>query len=326
MKNLIFCCDGTANALQHKRFPQDDEPMQPRRQNTNVAHLYQRLPKASPQQIARYQPGVGTYELAKTQRTGRLGLWRGKLFGHGLVANIENGYHFLLKHYEPGDRVFLFGFSRGAYAVRALSGMLQHCGLLLKEHADRVPEATRLYHRQGAEAACLAFRNRYSQPCPIAFLGVWDTVSSLGLWYRRRHFFDARMSPIVQVGVHALALDEQRPKFEPELWDEHRSLPEQSVQQVWFHGSHGDVGGGYADRGLAEISLLWMQQQAEAAGLILDSAATPSQSPNPSGRIHTPWNSLQGRILRVLFGGLRPRVPGEDAVMHASVGERAKAS
>lgn len=322
MKNLIFCCDGTANALAHRRFPEDDERMPQRRHHTNVAHLYQRLPKHLPHQIARYQPGVGTYQLAKTQRTGRLGLWRGKLFGHGLIANIENGYHFLMQHYEPGDAVFLFGFSRGAYAVRALSGMLQHCGLLLQAHAELVPEATRLYHRKGAKAACLAFRNQYSQPCPVRFMGIWDTVSSLGFFYQHRHFFDARLSPIVMQGTHALAIDEQRPKFEPELWDETRVQPQQTVQQMWFRGSHADVGGGYDDRGLAEISLGWMQQQAAQAGLILDPDAQPTQPPNPNGTIHEPWNSLQGRVLRLLFGGLKPRQVGE--LQHPSVAERGR--
>lgn len=320
MKNLVFCCDGTANALEHHRYPHDDERIMPRRLHSNVAHFYQRLPKDVAHQIARYQPGVGTYQLAKTQRTGRLGLWRGKLFGHGLIANIENGYHFLMQHYEPGDAVFLLGFSRGAYAVRALSGMVQHCGLLLPAHAERVPEATRLYHREGAKVACQTFRKHYSQPCPIRFLGVWDTVSALGLWYQRRHFFDARLSPIVAQGAHALAIDEQRPKFEPELWDVARVLPQQSVQQMWFRGAHADVGGGYADRGLAELSLEWMQQEAAQAGLILDLKAQPTQPGNPNGTIHQPWNTLQGRLLRIMFGGLKPRQVGP--LQHPSVAQR----
>ncbi|MDZ7809356.1 MAG: DUF2235 domain-containing protein [Arhodomonas sp.] len=115
-RNLVFCCDGTANEYGTV--------------NTNVVHLYRRLANHPDTQINCYEPGVGTFSPLGVMDGGKVGIVLGKLFGHGLTENIENGYRFLMRHYREGDRVFLFGFSRGAYAVRALSGMLEKCGLL----------------------------------------------------------------------------------------------------------------------------------------------------------------------------------------------------
>ncbi|MCH8553034.1 MAG: DUF2235 domain-containing protein [Natronospirillum sp.] len=322
MKNLVFCCDGTDNALMHHGQPSEDEPVRHRAENTNVAHLYERLPKQRGEQVTRYEPGVGTFTPSRLHRTGRLGCLMGRLFGNGLTENIENGYHFLVEHYEPGDRIFLFGFSRGAYAVRALSGMVKKCGLLRHDERHRVPRATRLYFKVGNNAEAQQFREQYSQPCEIHFIGVWDTISALGYFYRRQRFFNAELSHIVTHGYHALAIDEKRPKYEPELWDDSRRKPHQTIEQVWFAGAHSDVGGGYKDRGLAEISLQWMQKKAEHAGLILPPHHEPEQPPDPLGTAHKPWRTWSGRLLRLLFGGKKPRQLPEDATLHPSVHKR----
>jgi uncharacterized protein (DUF2235 family) len=307
-RNLVFCCDGTAN--QYGTV------------NTNVVHLYQRLAADPATQLARYEPGVGTFSPLGLIDGGRIGIALGKLFGHGLTENIENGYRFLMRHYRPGDRVYLFGFSRGAYAVRALAGMLDKCGLLYPEQENLVRYATRLYNRQGNDAQAAGFAATYGRPCPVHCIGVWDTVASLGYLYRNRRFFNARLGPDVTHAYHALAIDERRPKFEPLPWEEQRAHDYQTIEQVWFPGAHADVGGGYRERGLAEISLQWMLDRARAAGLETDDSVQPSQPPDPAGTMHRPWKHWTGRALRLLFLGNRPREIEPRARIHTAAAKR----
>ncbi len=307
-RNLVFCCDGTAN--QYGTV------------NTNVVHLYQRLADDSDTQIARYEPGVGTFSPFGLIDGGKIGITLGKLFGHGLTENIENGYRFLMRHYRPGDRVFLFGFSRGAYAVRALVGMLAKCGLLYPEQGNLVRYATRLYNEQGNAEAAAGFAQTYGRPCPVHCIGVWDTVASLGYLYANRRFFNARLGANVTHAYHALAIDERRPKFEPLPWEEHRAHDHQTLEQVWFPGAHADIGGGYAERGLAEISLQWMLDRAQAAGLQINDAAEPPQPPNPAGQMHRPWKTWTGRALKLLFLGNRPREIEPRAHIHTATANR----
>ncbi|WP_024327994.1 DUF2235 domain-containing protein [Thioalkalivibrio sp. AKL19] len=305
-RNIVFCCDGTGN--------------QKGTVNTNVVHLLRRIPTHNHQIIA-YEPGVGTFSPFGLPRDNRIGTALGKLFGHGLTDKIENGYRFLMQHHREGDRVYLFGFSRGAYAVRALSGMLEQCGLLHPGQEDRVPQATRLYTRQKNPEEAAAFRSRHTRPCPVRFIGAWDTVGSLGYLYRNRRFFDTKLSHLVTNACHALAIDERRPKFEPLLWDETRAEPHQTLEQLWFPGAHADVGGGYPKRQLAEIALQWMLQRAEHAGLQIIEDHDPATAPDPAGPIHEPWNTWTGRALRWLHLGDRPReVPPE--ALHASAEAR----
>ncbi len=223
-RNIIFCRDGTPN--------------QKSKINNNVVHLLRRIPThgSSPrepksaesicrqhQQILAHEPGVGTFSLLDFGRENVIGTTLGKLFGHGRTANIENGYRFLMQRYRPGDRVYLLGFSRGAYAVRALSDMLHKCGLLHPGQEHRIREALCLYTRQHDEQQAAANRRQHTRPCPVHFIGVWDTVGSLGHLYRNRRFFHNRLSPEVAHARHAPAIDESRPKFEALLWDETRA-------------------------------------------------------------------------------------------------------
>ena len=311
-RNLVFCCDGTANEYGTV--------------NTNVVHLYKRLDNHPDQQISRYEPGVGTFSPIGLSDSGRAGILLGKLFGHGLTENIENGYRFLMHHYRTGDRVYLFGFSRGAYAVRALAGMLQKCGLLRAEQTNLVRYATRLYTGKDNDAEAAGFAATYGRPCPVHCIGIWDTVKSLGYLYANRRFFNARLGPHVTHGYHALAIDERRPKFEPLLWNEALAEPHQTIEQVWFAGAHADVGGGYEDRGLAEISLQWMIDRAAAAGLHIRPDAEPPQPPDPTGVLHEPWNRWSGRALRVAHLGDRPRSIPDGARVHQSVRQRRRAT
>ncbi|WP_081949085.1 DUF2235 domain-containing protein [Litchfieldella xinjiangensis] len=305
-RNLIVCCDGTANDCGAIK--------------TNVAHLAVRLQKDENQRV-HYEPGVGTFP-APGRWGERVGITLGKLFGYGIAQNIEHGYRFLLEHYQPGDRVFLFGFSRGAYAVRCLSGMLNKCGLLRRDAEGLVAEATQLYLTKGNDAEAATYKSLYSRPCPVHFLGVWDTVESLGYLYSRKWFFNAKLSDEVSHGFHALAIDERRPKFEPLPWDETLKNDQQTIEQVWFAGAHSDVGGGYPNRGLAEISLQWMLTHAQVHGLRIRADAEIEQPPNPAGTLHDSLNTVSGRMLKWLHLGPRPRHVPEHSLVHRSVKQR----
>ncbi|WP_018871239.1 DUF2235 domain-containing protein [Thioalkalivibrio sp. ALgr3] len=308
-RNIVFCCDGTAN--------------QKGEVNTNVVHLLRRIPTTA-RQVSAYEPGVGTFSPFGMRRENIIGTTLGKLFGHGLTANIENGYRFLMQQVREGDRVYLFGFSRGAYAVRALSGMLRKCGLLQPGREDLVSEASRLYTGRHNEDEAARFRKQHSRPCPVHFIGAWDTVGSLGYLYRNRRFFDTRLSPEVTHARHALAIDERRPKFEALLWDDTRVESGQTLKQLWFPGAHADVGGGYEQRQLAEIALQWMLEEAAEAGLIVKEPHEPAIAPDPAGPIHEPWNTWAGRTLRLLHLGDRPRDVPPDA-LHPSAKARHQA-
>ena len=303
MRNLVYCCDGTGRHY---------GPV-----NSNIVHLHQRLLRDPGRQLCRYEPGLGTGGYALLSGTPR-STWLARLFGYGLTAHLLSGYRFLMEHYQPGDRVFLFGFSRGAYAVRALSGMLARVGLLETGQENLLEDALRVYTRIDRHPQARGFSRTYARDCPVHFIGLWDTVASLGFVYRQRLFFDTALCPDVRHGYHVLALDERRPRFEPLLWDERRVVEGQQVEQVWFNGAHGDVGGVYGDRALADISFEWLWSRALRAGL-LPAADLPALKPDPLGRLHTPWESPSGRLLSWLHLGQRPRQPAPGSLVHASV-------
>lgn len=202
-------------------------------------------------------------------------------FGRGLHSRIMAAYGWLANHYRPGDRIFMFGYSRGAFAVRSLSGLIGRIGLLQPRYAtERYLQLAWRYYETGASPKVLsAFRNRRChQTVPIRMLGVFDTVMALGirlpfLWLLtepRYRFHDLKLTENVELGVQALALDETRAVFEPILWQD--DAPGR-VRQVWFRGSHPDIGGQLsgleASRPLANIPLVWMMEQAQASGLPL---------------------------------------------------------
>jgi uncharacterized protein (DUF2235 family) len=226
--------------------------------------------------------------------------------GLGVSKEIVDAYGFLVANYESGDEVFLFGFSRGAYTVRSLAGLIRNCGILRKAHAERIREAYGHYrdrdsagwHPRGSDA--VAFRERWAWREPrglhderghdttIRFLGVWDTVGALGipsgvLRRRSRALHDTQLSRFVDHAYQALALDERRAPFFPALWDPSSPrLPGQTLLQAWFPGAHANVGGGYADAGLADVALDWLATHATRHGLELDWTAI-RRRPNPLG-------------------------------------------
>lgn len=205
------------------------------------------------------------------------------LMGRGINRQIRRAYGYLASRYRPGDRVFLFGYSRGAYAVRSLAGVIDQVGLLKPGAATErnIQLAYRHYQSPPGSPASAAFRAANCHPeFEIEMVGVWDTVKALGVrlpliwkWSEGNHSFHSHeLGKIVKHGFHALALDETRAVFEPVLWDGGESGAGQ-IQQVWFRGAHGDVGGQLGDfraaRPLSNIPLVWMLERAQGCGLPL---------------------------------------------------------
>ena len=266
MTNLVVCCDGTWNVPDELR----DGVAAP----TNVAKLALgvRSGDGTGQELF-YEPGVGTDADTK---------FIGGAFGWGLSDNIRNCYRFLAEAYHPGDQIFLFGFSRGAYTARSLAGLIRNCGVLKDTHVDKVDEAFAFYRDRTSRThpstlASRLFRQMYAyDDDTIHFVGVWDTVGALGIpvsvpgweelsklfprWEELWGFHDTQLGRHVENAYHALSIDEQRDPFRPTLWT--GANPGQTVRQVWFSGVHSEVGGGAESTALSDIALLWMVGEA----------------------------------------------------------------
>ena len=330
MKRLVVCSDGTWNRADAKN-------------PTNVVKLYRsvQLQAGDVPQIPWYEPGVGTGN--------RLSRALGGATGLGLTQNIEDAYRFLVRNYQPGDEVYMFGFSRGAYTARSLGGLIRNSGILRRDYEARIRDAIRLYRdrkRDPYHPDVVQFRGDFSHPqFRLKFIGVWDTVGSLGIpgtlfnrLNRRLHsFHDVKLSRSVQFGYQALALDEHRRAFTPTLWEvqSNRSADAeppageigtlggaQVVEQVWFAGAHSDVGGGYADDRLSDAALEWLMDRAAASGLVFKTNSFPNGSGGATGRIHV---SRSG-IFKYLPGIDRTVGSHEDESVHDTVQERVSAS
>jgi uncharacterized protein (DUF2235 family) len=306
-KNIVVCCDGTGNEFRESQH------------NTNVVKLFEVIVKDPARQIAYYDPGVGTMSLPgfATWAGKWISIGLGLAFGYGITRNIEDAYSYLMARHEAGDRLYIFGFSRGAFTARALAGMLHVCGLLEKGSDNLIPYASKIYMRARQEPQVAAdFRKTFSRECKPHFIGVWDTVESVGIVPGfRRKFPDTRLNEDVLFGRHALALDEQRSQFRPNLWTEPAARG-QSIVQVWFSGVHADVGGSYAEAGLSNIALRWMLGAAAGQGLLVNAAAAAPYAGDHRGRLHNPLLPAWW-----LLGWWRRRVPG-GALVHQSVPDR----
>jgi uncharacterized protein (DUF2235 family) len=260
-RRLVVCCDGTWNSADGGEAA------------TNVVRMARCVkPTASngAAQIVYYHPGVGTGN----------GLDRliGGATGAGLARNVRDAYAFIVNNYVAGDEIFLFGFSRGAYTARSISGLIDTIGLLDERDMGgfldawafyRMPDEQKKKHRA-------AFEQRFpgrATNVPIRCIGVWDTVGSLGIPANRLlgrlkfcranyRFLSVKLCPAVEHAFQALAIDEQRQAFAPAVWQRDPTAPpDQVVRQVWFAGVHSDIGGGYAEHGAADLSFLWMAAQ-----------------------------------------------------------------
>lgn len=293
MRNLVVCCDGTWNTPNQ----QHDGVATP----TNVYRLYNAVEPQNPdgvEQLTYYHPGVGAE-----------GNWLGRLiaggFGLGLTNNIKSAYKWLGQTYRPADRIYLFGFSRGAYTARSLAGMIAHSGLLRLDPDDpqvwdQVEQAMRAYRSRTARAAWvgqLSFHGAGDPPAvPIHCVGVFDTVGALGVpddlallnlidHFTNLTFHDTQISDQILHARHAVAIDERREPFSPTLWTG-PGADRASVQQVWFPGVHADVGGGYPETGLSDTALTWMFEETTALGLGFHPGMVAQSAPDPCGVLH----------------------------------------
>ena len=250
--------------------------------------------------------------------------WKGTLdviMGRGINRQIRRAYGYLASRYRPGDKVFFIGYSRGAYAVRSLAGAIDMVGLVRAEHATvrNIRTAYRHYERNPSGPHATAFSKAFCHDSvPIEMVGVWDTVKALGLrlpFVRRRSearhaFHNHRLGPGIRNGFHALALNENRVAYDPVLW---QCPPDWNgrVEQVWFRGTHGDVGGqlgGFeAARPLANIPLVWLLEQAETCGLPLPANWSARFYTDPDAPSVSTWRGW-GKIFLLR----RPRIVGRD--------------
>jgi len=243
---------------------------------TNAGMLYKMLCEVAPikRLSLRYESGI-QWESWRNSRD--------VIEGRGINRQIRRVYGVIASRYRPGDRIFLFGYSRGAYAVRSLAGVIANVGLLKPEHATvrNIRQVYRFYQMNSTGPSHDAFVSSHCHDeAPIEMIGVWDTVKALGLrlpiiwrWTETAHkFHDHDLGPHIRHGFHALARDETREAFAPVLWCTHDDWPG-TVEQVWFRGAHGDVGGqldgDQRARQLANIPLVWMLEKAEMCGLPL---------------------------------------------------------
>jgi len=262
---------------------------------TNAALLYRLLEAQAPKVKVYYRPGQQWIDL----RSG----WD-VLVGGNMNTQIRRAYGALATRFWPTDRIYLFGYSRGAYAVRSLSGMINHVGLLKREYATprHIQQAWRLYQTNISGAVLEKFRAAHCHDVvEIEMIGVWDTVRALGLpiisrWRQARYgFHNHALSPVVKAGYQALALNEARIAFSPVKW-ECSAQPDTRVQQVWFRGNHGDVGGHlggfFAARRLSNIPLIWMLERAENHGLVLPKGWQQGYPIDPKAPSTGPWRGI----------------------------------
>ncbi len=289
-KRIVFCADGTWQA-----------PVN----NTNVYRLYNALTVAS-DQMTFYDDGVGA------DASGLNRVLQGA-FGQGLLQKIQDGYTKIAHVYEPGDEIFLFGFSRGAYTVRSLAGMIANCGLPTGAFSDDcVTQAFAAYRDPVNRASILAGLTACGLgPATIQMVGVWDTVGSLGIPAifggvdeSTYGFLDTGLHPDIKYAYQCLALDEKRAQFPATLWTS-TPAPGQTLEQVWFSGCHGDVGGGTAQAGgvdagtrLCDITMGWMVAKALALGLSMDPASAATFGTLPAeyalDAIRESWTPADG--------------------------------
>lgn len=253
-KTLVVCCDGTWNTPDQQGRPTNV---------TKMARAIQPRDADGCPQIVYYDEGVGTGN--------KLDRILGGMFGIGLGANVRQAYRFLSLNYEPEDRIVMFGFSRGAFTVRSLAGLVNLVGLLRKGDLDRMPEVWAYYRTPPRDRRKDFIDARWVAARPgVDLLGVWDTVGALGIpgnflnriGRHRYQFHDVTLSAGVRRAFQALAIDEHRRNFMPAIWDTSGKAEGQEIEQAWFAGAHSNVGGGYPDPTLSDQAFLWMIEKA----------------------------------------------------------------
>ena len=294
-KKIVICTDGTWNTPHGVSVALND---------TNVRKLFLALAD-SPGQMRYYDSGVGTDGTPIDHLIGGA-------MGEGLFQKVQDGYEFLAYVWDPGDEIYLFGFSRGAYTARSLGGMIAAFGVPTKNFDNMTVRKIFAAYRQTDPAQRAAMKTALSAEYALAdvnvrMIGVWDTVGALGipgllfsvLHQQRYGFLDTQLHPSIQNAYHAVSIDERRAAFLPTLWTNPDGSPranDKQVQQVWFVGVHSDVGGGYAESQLSDIALGWMMKNAIACGLdFTEAAKTAYLKLDPSyamGEAHDEWKLI----------------------------------
>jgi len=309
-KNIIICLDGTWNKPDEKPHEENEE--------TNVRNLWEILEKDEPEeQVVYYDTGVGSHWYDRI---------RGGVSGRGLSKNIREAYYEVCKNYNEGDRVSIFGFSRGAYTARSLSGFIYSCGLINKENLsdDTIAEAFNVY-KKADKPTRQAYKDKNIK-CEIEIIGVWDTVGALGIpisffkkfTNRFLQFHDTKINKEIKHAYHALSIDEQRETFRPTLWNVHSGNSHQTIEQVWFAGVHSDVGGGYKEREHSDITFKWMVNKIKDK-LILDDSSYPYHQ-DVSYNIHDSYKFYYGGKERRVASATEVNTPS----VHISVLEKLK--
>ena len=327
MKRIVICADGTWN-----QSDQIDKESGKRRPTnvTKIARAVQSVGADGADQVVYYHSGVGT--------GGPLDQFTGGAFGRGIENNIRALYRFILYNHVPGDELFLFGFSRGAFTVRTLAGFMHRYGLVRKRDDYYVPEMYQCYEKNIAQHTPewdRIFLNdkgisriQRTRDCPpIKFIGVWDTVGALGapgllgqLFNSARYqYHDVELNPRIEHAVHAVALDERRKPFAPSLWRKPEGW-KGTLEQAWFAGVHSNVGGGLKPDGLANVALQWVAGHAQRHGLALDEEYLRYFEPHFDSTLHESMS-----LMYRLMGPLQRPVGADPAAfetVHRSVLQR----
>ncbi|KAI4096895.1 MAG: hypothetical protein LQ344_000695 [Seirophora lacunosa] len=352
-KRLIACCDGTwldsSMGLMDKKIPVPSNI-------TRITHAIKAKSADGVPQVVYYQAGIGT-------EGGIVNKIVGGATGQGLSQNIRETYTFLANNYSNGDEIFLIGFSRGAFTARSVAGLIGGVGLLTKSGLPDLAEVFKDFqHRRDPNYRPanpdIPFPNKPSASDPryretmeregltrlrikIKVIGVFDTVGSLGIPRvgilerfgvqardaREYSFYDTSLDNCIENAYQALALDENRTSFSPAVWEKPPGNTT-NLRQVWIPGVHSNIGGGYADQGMANISLAWMISQLEPfvdfdAEYILDCHDDTKMYYKDTGQKPRPWsfgkiyNSLTGVYL---LDGSTTRTPGAYCRVDPSTG------
>ncbi len=210
-------------------------------------------------------------------------------------------YRYIVQNYSPGDELYLFGFSRGAYTIRCLCGLINNCGIIKRQDASLIQKAFNHYKKNGAAYApegeeSVKFRNLHSHKSKeIKFVGVWDTVgamgiplSFLGLFDDKDEFYDTKIGKNIRIARHAMAIDEHRSDFQPTIWRHRQNM---DLKQVWFAGAHADIGGSYKpDQDgtvMSDNALGWIIREAQDSGLTIEDHLNANVNKSPMAKIHS---------------------------------------
>lgn len=314
-KKIIFCADGTWNTPHGPLEVPDD---------TNVRKLFLLL-HDDPSQLKYYDSGVGTDGTAFEH-------FFGGTMGEGLFGKVQDGYAFLSWVWDPGDEIFIFGFSRGAYTARSLAGMLAAFGVPTKDMDNqtvkRIFDAYRTTDHDRRLALKADLHEAYAlNEVKVRMVGVWDTVGALGVpghlfdnfSQAKFGFLDTSLNPCIEKAFHAVSLDERRSQFSPTLWTNTDGSPrdnDDQLTQVWFAGVHCDVGGSYKECELSNITLRWMLENARQCGLVFDEDRVEKcLAPKP----HNPHAPLHDEWKLVPWGLPKHRVAPPNAVLANTV-------